>query len=149
MRVATRWQRRLLALGMGLGAAAVLLVGPAESGVLDASWMAPTTNTDGSPLTDLASYRVYYGASSAPCPGAFFFQVASSTLSPPPNQTVTFRLTGLSTGTLYNVSVTAMDTSGNESACSTPGSAIARIDFAVSPTGTVNFGPVNVGGFVD
>jgi len=92
---------------------------------------------------------VYYGASSAPCPGASFLQVTSSTSSPPPNQTVTFRLTGLSTGTLYNVSVTAVDTSGNESACSTPGSAIARIDFSMSPTGTLNFGAVNLGGFVD
>ena len=126
-----------------------LIAAPGRAGILDASWTAPTTNTDGSPLTDLASYRVYYGASSAPCPGASFLQVTSSTSSPPPNQTVTFRLTGLSTGTLYNVSVTAVDTSGNESACSTPGSAIARIDFSMSPTGTLNFGAVNLGGFVD
>jgi hypothetical protein len=27
------------------------------------SWQAPTTNTDGTPLTDLAGYRIYYGSS--------------------------------------------------------------------------------------
>src|SRR3989475_10884580 len=99
-----RWR---IALGLALGAV-LLATNPGHAGILDVSWTAPTTNTDGSPLTDLASYRVYYGASSAPCPGASFLQVTSSTSSPPPNQTVTFRLTGLSTGTLYNVSVTAV-----------------------------------------
>ena len=69
--------------------------------------------------------------------------------NPGPNQAVTSRLTGLSTGTLYSLSVTAVDTSGNESACSTPASAVARVDFSVSPTGTVNFGSVNVGSSAD
>src|SRR6266508_3605148 len=106
MRVATKRQPKLLALGMGL-LAAVLLVGPAESGVLDASWVAPTTNTDGSPLTDLASYRVYY------------------------------------------VAVSAVDLSGNASACSLTASGVAQVDFAVSPTSTVNFGNVNIGSFAN
>jgi Big-like domain-containing protein len=122
---------------------------PGEAGILDASWTAPTTNIDGSPLTDLASYRVYYGTSIAPCPGGTFFEVKSSTPSPPANQTVTFGLTGLSTGTLYTVSVTAVDMSGNESPCSFPASAVARSSFAVSPTGSVNFGNVSVGSFAD
>src|SRR5262244_2936698 len=127
-----RWFRSLgLALGCVLPAA-----GPATAGVIDASWIAPTTNADGSPLTDLASYRVYYGTASAPCPGTSFIEVPSPTLSPVSNQIVTFRLTGLSTGTLYYGSMTAVDTSGNESACSNIASAVARIDFAVSPTGT-------------
>src|SRR2546428_1652818 len=100
-------------------------------------------------MTDLASSRVYCGAPNPPCPGPPSFRVASSTPSPPSNQAVTFRLTGLSSGTLYYVSVTAVDTSGNESACATPASAVARIEFAVSPTGTVNFGSVNLGSFAD
>src|SRR5437867_13305516 len=91
----------------------------AHAGILDASWTAPTTNIDGSPLTDLAFYRIYYGTDSAPCPGSSFVQVASSTPSPLSNEPVTFRLTGLSTGNLYYGSITAVDTSGNESACST------------------------------
>src|SRR5207249_362603 len=124
-------------------------VAPSNAGILDASWTAPTTNTDGSALADLASYRVYYGTSNPPCPGSSFLQVASSTPNPPANQTVTLRLTGLSTGTLYYVSVTAVDTSGSESGCATVASAVAPIDFGVSPTGTVNFGSVNLGSFAD
>src|SRR5439155_154757 len=82
----------------------------------------------------------YYRASTPPCPGSAFFQVASSTASPPPNRTVTFRLTGLAAGTVYNVSITAVDTGNNESTCSTFASAAARIEFGLSPTGTVTFG---------
>ncbi len=137
-----------IAVGLLLGGVLLVAV-PTGAGVLDASWTAPTTNTDGSSLTDLASYRVYYGTSSAPCPGTAFVQVASSTPSPSPNQTVAVRLTGLATGTLYYVSVTAVVTSGTESACSTPANAVARLDFAVSPTGTVNFGSVNLGSSAD
>jgi len=137
-------------LGLGLAVAGVLLVAvPGGAGILDASWTAPTTNADGSPLTDLAGYRVYYGASTPPCPGSAFFQVASSTASPPPNRTVTFRLTGLAAGTVYNVSITAVDTGNNESTCSTFASAAARIEFGLSPTGTVNFGSVILGSFAD
>jgi len=63
---------------------------------------------------------------------------------------VTVRLTGLSTTAFYNLSVTAVDTSGLESGCAAPMvSAAARLDFAVSPTATVNFGSVNVGSSAD
>src|SRR5213082_1346467 len=94
--------------GLSLILGGLLLIAvPGEAGILDASWTAPTTNIDGSPLTDLASYRVYYGTSNAPCPRAAFFEVASPTPSPAPDQPVAFRLRGLSTGFLYYVSVTA------------------------------------------
>ena len=107
--------RRRWLLGLGLVLAGVfLLVTPGAAGILDASWTAPTTNIDGSPLTDLESYRVYYGTSATPCRGASFFEVEASTPSPPPNQTVAFRLTGLSSGTLYHVSVTAVNASDEE-----------------------------------
>ena len=122
---------------------------PSTAGILDATWTAPTTNTDGSPLTDLTSYLLYYGSSPSPCPGSSSVQVASPTSSPGPNQTTSFRLTGLTTGALYNVAVTAVDALGNQSACSSVASAVARPDFAVSPTGTVNFGSVNIGSFAD
>src|SRR2546430_4891153 len=108
------FERRWL-LGVGLALVAVFgQAHPADAGVLDASWTAPTTNTDGSSLADLASYRVYYSTSATPCPGPTFFSVASSTTTPPANQTVNFRLTGLTTGSIYNVSITALDTGGNE-----------------------------------
>jgi len=143
------WDRRWL-LGFGLALGAMLVApSPGSAGVLDASWSAPTTNTDGSPLIDLASYRVYYGASAPPCPGGTFVQVPSSTSTPSANQTVTSRLTGLTTGTLYNVSLTAVDSAGLESACSTGASAVAQVDFAVTPTATVNFGNVTIGSVLD
>jgi hypothetical protein len=122
---------------------------PSAAGILDATWTAPTTNTDGTPLTDLASYLLYYGTSTSPCPGSSSVQVASPTSSPGPSQTTSFRLTGLTTGTLYNVAVTAVDALGNQSACSSVASAVARSDFAVSPAGTVNFGSVTIGSFAD
>jgi len=121
----------------------------AAAGVLDASWTAPTTNTDGTPLTDLDSYRVYYGVATAPCPGPTFFQVPSPTSSPAPDTTVSFRLTGLTTGAQYGVSVSAVDLNGNESACSLVASGVAQAMVSVSPTSTVNFGSVNVGSFAD
>src|SRR6516164_4895382 len=115
-----------------------LLAGSSHGGVLTASWIAPTTNTDGSALTQLAFYRLYYGTSDAPCPGTTYFEVASSTSVPPPNQTVSAQLTGLTTASIYSVSVTAVDTSGRESACSQVASAIARGDSAVTPTAPVD-----------
>jgi Divergent InlB B-repeat domain/Cep192 domain 4 len=136
-----RWR-----LGFGLAVVlALLATNQTIAGVLDASWIAPTTNTDGSALTDLASYRVYYSTSASPCFGPTFFSVASSTTTPSPNQTVNFRLTGLTTGSTYSVAVTALDTSGHESACSAPASAVAQIEIFVTPTTTVNFGNVTIG----
>jgi hypothetical protein len=97
-----------------------------SSGILDASWVAPTTNTDGSSLSDLAFYRLYFGTASAPCPQSAFFQIASPTPSPQTNQTVTYRVTGLLAGARYFAAVTAVDSGGLESACSPVASAIAR-----------------------
>jgi hypothetical protein len=136
----------LLASSLAFGASG-FIASPAESGVLDASWVAPTTNTDGTPLTDLAAYRVYFGTSATPCPNGTFVQIASPSPSPAPNATVAVRLTSLTTGARYNVAVVAVDASGNQSACSVVANATAQIDFSVTPTGSVNFGNVNVGSF--
>jgi hypothetical protein len=131
---------------IGLTINGILLVAASSHACfLNASWFAPTTNTDGSALTNLALYRVYYSTSASPCPGSSFVQVATSTSIPPPNHTVSFPLTGLTTGSTYSVSVTAVDTDGKESACSAVASAVARGDSAVTPTGTVTFGNVTIG----
>jgi hypothetical protein len=120
--------RRLL---LGL-VCALALVAPAHAGVLDATWTAPTTNTDGSALTDLGSYRVYYSTNQAqltPCQNATLrLDVPSPTTMPAPNTTVAGHLTNLTTGATYWVAVTAVDTAGNESACSQIASAAARPD---------------------
>src|SRR5262245_11127688 len=141
--------RDLLLLSL-LVSAAIGMAAPARAGNLDVSWTAPTTNVDGSALTDLAGYRVYYGPTSAPCPGSPHVNVPSTTSRPGPNVTVRSSLSGLSAGTAYHVSVTAVDTAGNESACTTPSeAAVARGDVSILPAGTTNYGNVNVGSFVD
>src|SRR3989441_1140071 len=142
---AGRW---LLTLGLGLGVV-LLSATSGRAAILDASWTAPTMNTDGSPLTELSFYWIYYGTSDLPCPGLPLFLLPSSTASPPSNERVNLRLTGLLSETLYYVSVTAVDANVNESACSITASAVARIAHAVSPTGTADFGTVNVGTYAD
>jgi len=67
------------------------------------SWDPPTTNIDGTPITDLAGYKVYYGNSSG-----------TYTSSIDVGNTTTYTITGLQPGTYY-FAVTAYDTSGNES----------------------------------
>ncbi|MDP9012391.1 MAG: fibronectin type III domain-containing protein [Pseudomonadota bacterium] len=38
---------------------------PITAGSATLSWTAPTENTDGSPVTDLAGYHIYYGTSAS------------------------------------------------------------------------------------
>jgi hypothetical protein len=123
----SRYVPRLHAIGLMLGGILVV-ASSGHAGVLTASWTTPTTNTDGSALTDLALYRVYYDTSDSPCRGSTFFEVASPTPTPQPSQTLSFQLTGLTTASIYNVSVTAVNTGGDESFCSDIASAIARDD---------------------
>src|SRR2546426_9500986 len=106
---------------------ALLLVAcPVRAGVLDATWNAPTTNPGGGPLTNLASYRVYYGTSASPCPTSSFLAVPSGMSTPASGTVVSVTLTGLITGVVYFVQATALDANGNESACSSPASGVAR-----------------------
>jgi hypothetical protein len=134
-------QSWLFALALALGGV-LLTEAPIEGGVLDASWTAPTTNTDGTPLTDLASYLVYYSTAASPCPASSFLQVASPTSSPDPDQTVSARLTGLITGTRYYVSVSSINIAAKESDCSPPADAVARDDFPEGPI--LNVAPTSV-----
>jgi len=135
-----RWFRAI-----GLTFNGILLVtASSHAGVINGSWTAPTTNTGESSLKDIALYRVYYSTSALPCPGRSFVQIAASTSIRSPNQTVSFQLTGLTTGSTYSVSVTAVHRDGKESACSAIASAVAQPDIAVTPTGPVSFGTVTI-----
>lgn len=117
------------ALARALVVGLLLAAAPAAAGQLDTTWTAPTANTDGSPLNDLASYRVYWVLfPQAPCPGTQFIDIAATGTTPSPATTVTAVLTGLTAGMSYTVQVTAVDTQGNQSACSTPATAVARAD---------------------
>jgi Putative Ig domain len=83
---------------------------PSTSGTLDLSWTAPTTRSDGTPisLAEISGYRIYYGS-------------RSGTYNTPVNvndgsvQTTT--LTGLAPGSWFLV-MTTVDTNGLESAYS-------------------------------
>jgi len=74
------------------------------------SWNAPTKNTDGSLLTDLAGYKVYYGTSSGHYTGSIKVIGKNSTSI----SAATLTSSVPAPGTYYIV-VTAYDTSGIES----------------------------------
>jgi Fibronectin type III domain len=105
---------------------ALILTGCAASGVLDASWVAPITNADGSPLTDVVSYRVYYSTTEPPCPTGSAIVAAAPKVPLPSDQRLVVRLTGLTVGKLYYVAVTAVNSRGIASTCSSTVSARAR-----------------------
>ncbi|NIS75028.1 MAG: hypothetical protein GTO08_07065 [Deltaproteobacteria bacterium] len=74
------------------------------------TWEAPATNVDGTPVTDLAGFKIYIGPSSG-----------SYTDSIDVGNVYTYTLEDLPSGTLY-FCVTAYDTMGNESDFSNEGS---------------------------
>jgi hypothetical protein len=85
-----------------------ITVSQVAMGTATLSWTAPTQNTDGSPLNNLAGYRIHYGNS----PGNYTNTEAVN------NAGITsFVVTGLSAGTWYFVSTT-INTDGVESAYS-------------------------------
>ncbi len=125
-----------------------LVVG-ADAATLTVRWTAPSTNANGTPLTDLAGYRLYIGTSTPTCPGSSYHAIASSTTSPLANQTVSATLTNLNPGATYWVRISAVDRNGNQSACSPTASGVAKGALNVSPTGAVNFGSLLLGAFLD
>jgi len=76
----------------------------AFSGTATLSWDAPTTNADGTLLTDLAGYKVYYGNFS----GNYSQNMNVDNVT-------TYTVNNLTDGLTYYFAVTAYDTSGNES----------------------------------
>ena len=136
--------------------AAVLIVGATLGGIsradaasVNVSWTAPTTSADGTPLTDLAGYRVYIDTAAPSCPGGSFVAVSSPTSEPSPAQTVSDRITGLTDAATYFARITAVDEFGGESACSPLVSGIAHSDLGVTPSTAVSFGSITTGATVD
>ena len=89
-----------------------LTVGSANTGEAALSWSAPTQNADGSPLTDLAGYRVYHGTSADNF--SEIVEIAGS------NNT-SYSFTKLAKGTHY-FAVASFNTEGIESELSAVGS---------------------------
>jgi len=81
---------------------------PVVTGSIALSWSAPTTNSDGTPITDLAGYRVYYGTASG-------FYTDNLTITNP--GTLTATITNLPADTYY-VIVRAFNSVNSESQAS-------------------------------
>ena len=86
------------------------------SGSATLSWTPPTTNTDGSPLTNLAGYRVYWGTS----PGGFTSSVTLNNAG-----LASYVIDSLAPATYY-FAVTALSSTGVESALSNTASKTIR-----------------------
>lgn len=95
-------------IGLGL----LLLLSPVALLAAEAtlSWTPPTQNEDGSPLTDLAGYKIYYGTATG-----VYTQGPIDIANP---ATVTYVVSGLANDTTYHFVATAYNTSGVESAYS-------------------------------
>jgi hypothetical protein len=95
---------------------AVLLLFPAltyaEMDVeVQLTWAPPTENADGSPLSDLQGYNIWYGFGS----GSY---TQSITVADALTDSFSFPVNGVASGTEIFVSMTAYDFEGNESAYS-------------------------------
>lgn len=85
----------------------ILFPGDAYSDQATVSWVAPTTNVEGAPLTGLSGYKIYYGTASHKYTQAI--DAGNVTTSTVPN---------LNGGSTYYFAVTAYDKAGLESAYS-------------------------------
>jgi hypothetical protein len=84
----------------------------ATSGTATLTWVPPTLNTDGSPVTTLTGYHIFYGTTQ----GSLNQSIAVSGAT-----TTSYVVTGLTTGTWY-FAVAADAADGTESAQSNVGS---------------------------
>jgi hypothetical protein len=85
-----------------------LVVQPNTSGTALVSWLPPTQRTDGSPLSNLVGYRLYYGTRA---------DALTQTISLSNGGLSSHMVEGLSTGTWY-FAVVACDSGGQDSALS-------------------------------
>jgi len=106
------------------------------TGSSNVTWTAPTTNTDGSALTNLARFKVYYGTSSTSL-------TSSATVDDVTKRSAT--ISSLSPGTWY-FAVRAINTSGAESANSNVASktvagatAAKMVGILISPPTTTGY----------
>lgn len=81
------------------------------SGTATVKWVAPTENSDGTALTNLAGYTIYYGTSASTLSQAQTVQVSNPAA-------LSYTVTGLPAGTWY-FAVSSYTTTGQASALST------------------------------
>jgi hypothetical protein len=82
----------------------ILSAAASFAGDVTLSWGPPAINSDGTILTDLAGYKIYYGTTS----GNYVYYVDIGNV-------INYRIMDLGEGLTYYFAVTAYDTSGNES----------------------------------
>lgn len=70
------------------------------------SWVAPTKNTDGSPLMNLGGYNIYYGTDAS---------ALTQTIQVTNASALGYVVSGLATGTTWYFTVTSYTTAGEES----------------------------------
>jgi hypothetical protein len=83
-----------------------ITVAPAATGSVTVSWVPPTQNTNGTPVTGLSGFRVYYGTASR--------QYAQSVLVSSPSLR-SLVVEGLSPGTTWYFGVKSVSSTGVES----------------------------------
>ncbi len=114
----------------------------AEAGSAMLMWDAPTTNADGTPLTDLAGYRVYWGTSSGNYTNS---AVATRCYSCPTGSDGGGEdwecVVSLQPNTTYYFAVTAFDISRNESEYSNE--VFKTTALATNPTGNIATSPTS------
>jgi len=98
--------------GSATRSATITVATSAGTGTATLSGAAPTTNTDGTPVTALTGYHIYYGTTEGALTQSAVVSGASTT---------TFEITGLAPGTWY-FAVAADSADGTESAQSAVGS---------------------------
>jgi len=100
-------RRKLGVLCLMLAVILCLITAPAFAADVVLSYNPPTQNVDGTPVTDLAGYKIYYGTISRTISQTYDEIVDVGDVT-------TYKVSGLNEGTYY-FAVTAYDTSGNES----------------------------------
>ncbi len=98
-----------------------LYAAPLFAGNATLSWDPPTTNVGKTPLTDLAGFIIYYGTDS----GVYSNSINVGNIT-------TYQVGNLTEGFTYYFTITAYDTSGNESEYS--GEASKAIESFGTPT---------------
>jgi len=98
--------------GTATQSAIVTVTSSTSNGTATVSWEAPTINTDGTTVTNLSGYTIYYGTSQSDLTQSVVVSGAA---------TLSYEITGLAAGTWY-FAVAADGADGTESAMSSIGS---------------------------
>lgn len=98
------------------------------------SGKAPTTNTDATPLTDLASIKIYKGRVTGNDCGAATYTLLTTIPTTTAGATFTYLDSNITQNGRYCYRATALDTGGNESTASNTAEKVVDVLFPSAPT---------------